>query len=275
MDDLCDLLDLFIMEFIISPRLALYNYSAQMDDEEKIKVALRHLSTCGKLVDNQKNGKSKFRALAYINEGNKKFESLSWEDLFEIYTKAAMYAEIGSNELARAYGNRSASLYTGGLYEDALIDIERAFAIGYNDDTKTKLYIRRAKCLFALKKEMSPEIDEALADARKWLDKMKKADKKYMRKILDKFPEGLLNKTPFKKYDYNALLPEPPQDNPKIPGVSDAVELKYSKEFGRHVVATKNIKAGETIMVRRAYATVINARFRHKYCWYCCKQLWA
>ncbi|KAK0173178.1 hypothetical protein PV328_006416 [Microctonus aethiopoides] len=275
MDDLCDLLDLFIMEFIISPRLALYNYSAQMDDEEKIKVALRHLSTCGKHVDNQKNGKSKFRALAYIEEGNKKFESLFREDLLEIYTKAAMYAEIGSNELARAYGNRSAHLYTSGLYEDALIDIERALAIGYNDDTKTKLYVRRAKCLFVLKKEMSPEIEEALSDARKWLDKMKEADKKYMTKILDKFPEGLLNKTPFKKYDYNALLPEPPQDNPKIPGASGAIELKYSDQFGRHVVATRDINAGETIIVHRSYATVIDSKFSHKYCWNCCKRAWS
>ncbi|KAK0074143.1 hypothetical protein PV326_012692, partial [Microctonus aethiopoides] len=124
-------------------------------------------------------------------------------------------------------------------------------------------------------KEMSPEIEEALADARKWLDKMKEADKKYMTKILDKFPEGLLNKTSFKKYDYNALLPQPPQDNPKIPGASGAIELKYSDKFGRHIVATRDINAGETIMVHTSYATVIDSKFSHKYCWNCCKRAWS
>ncbi|KAK0168124.1 hypothetical protein PV327_001955 [Microctonus hyperodae] len=226
-------------------------------------------------INIEKNDKSTSRALAYIEDGNKKFESLYWEDLLEIYTKAAMYAENDSNELARAYGNRSATLYTGGLYQDALIDIERALAIGYSNNTKTKLYVRRAKCIFALKKEMSPEIEEALADARKWLDEMKEADKKYMTKILDKFPEGLTYKAPFKKHDYNALLPQPPQDNPKIPGASGAIELKYSDKFGRHIVATRDINAGETLIVHTSYATVIGPKFAYKYCWYCCKRAWS
>ncbi|KAK0173177.1 hypothetical protein PV328_006415 [Microctonus aethiopoides] len=244
-------------------------------DEEKVKIALQYLTSAETKLNIQKQIKSTTKAREYIKEGEQKLETSSWPDSVEIFTKVVMHAEINSNELAQAYANRSAALYIGGLYENALTDIERALKIGYSDNEKTKLYVRRAKCLFALKNTMSPEIEEALADAHKWLGKMNDADKERMKDILNEFPKNSSAiEVPYHKYDYNQLLPKPPQDNPKIPGVSDAVELKYSKEFGRHVVATKNIKAGETIMVRRAYATVINARFRHKYCWYCCKQLW-
>ncbi|KAK0073783.1 hypothetical protein PV326_013066, partial [Microctonus aethiopoides] len=245
-------------------------------DEEKVKIALRYLTSAETKLNIQKQIKSTTKAREYIKEGEQKLETSSWPDSVEIFTKVVMHAEIDSNELAQAYANRSAALYIGGLYENALTDIERALKIGYSDNEKTKLYVRRVKCLFALKNTMSPEIEEALADAHKWLGKMNDADKEKMKDILNEFPKNSSTiEVPYHKYDYNQLLPKPPQDNPKIPGVSDAVELKYSKEFGRHVVATKNIKAGETIMVRRAYATVINSRFRHKYCWYCCKQLWA
>ncbi|KAK0073715.1 hypothetical protein PV326_013140, partial [Microctonus aethiopoides] len=125
-------------KYMSEPEGDFYDYCALVSDESKIKIALQYLSAHEHPINIRKNIKCTSRALAYIEKGNKTFESSSWEDLSETYTKAAMYAEIDSNELARAYGNRSASLYTGGLFEDALIDIERALAIGYNDNTKTK-----------------------------------------------------------------------------------------------------------------------------------------
>ncbi|KAK0074008.1 hypothetical protein PV325_008895, partial [Microctonus aethiopoides] len=59
-------------------------------------------------------------------------------------------------------------------------------------------------------------------------------------------------------HDYNVLLLQPPQDNPKIPGASGAIELKYSDKFGRHVVATRDINAGVTIMVHTPQISNMN-----------------
>ncbi|KAK0071736.1 hypothetical protein PV326_000916, partial [Microctonus aethiopoides] len=214
-------------------------------------------------------------ASEHIEKGNKAYQSLLWCDSFELYTKAVSYAEINSKELARAYGNRSAALYESGLYDDSLIDIERALKIGYNDDTKAKLYARRAKCIYALEKKMTPEVTRAISDARKWLEKMNGIKKKLLMNILDEFPGNLSIKKPFSKNNKRKLIPKIPNDNPKIPGVSGAITLKYSQEHGRHVVATKDINVGEVIMVQKSYVNYISADSYYKYCANCCKLVFA
>ncbi|KAK0168121.1 hypothetical protein PV327_001953 [Microctonus hyperodae] len=93
-----------ICQFMCTSEYEFYNIILK-NDEERIKNALKYLAINETAIDIEKNDKSTDRALSYIEEGNKKFESLYWEDLLEIYTKAAMYARNDSNELARAYGN--------------------------------------------------------------------------------------------------------------------------------------------------------------------------
>ncbi|KAF7989228.1 hypothetical protein HCN44_007825 [Aphidius gifuensis] len=81
-------------------------------------------------------------------------ENLSIDErkkLDRAYPKSIAYAPIGSSELSLAYSNRSAVLFKARLYEDCLLDIERAFkSTGYPDKLKTKLLIRQSLCLKAL-----------------------------------------------------------------------------------------------------------------------------
>ncbi|KAF7995909.1 hypothetical protein HCN44_007016 [Aphidius gifuensis] len=85
------------------------------------------------------------------------------------YTKSIAHAPGGSQELSLAYANRSAALFKARLYEDCLLDIERALTSGYPDNLKTKLYVRQALCFKALKPGSHLEKDVSLALANHWL----------------------------------------------------------------------------------------------------------
>ncbi|KAK0173170.1 hypothetical protein PV328_006408 [Microctonus aethiopoides] len=280
MDKVVEILDRYNMRKNDSRlNMESYDISCAKNDEERVKIALQYLSRNENPIDYSHKPilqcKSATIASEHIEKGNNAYQSLSWCDSFELYTKAVSYAEINSKELARAYGNRSAVLYEWGLYDDSLIDIERALKIGYNDDTKAKLYTRRAKCIYALEKKMTPEVIKAIADARKWLEKMNSIKKKLLMNILDEFPKNLSIKKVSTKGDFSKLMPKIPNDNPKIPGVSGAVTLNYSQEYGRHVVATKDINVGEVIMVQKFYLNFIMADSYYQNCANCCKFVFA
>ncbi|KAK0168133.1 hypothetical protein PV327_001964 [Microctonus hyperodae] len=249
-----------------------YDISSAKNNEERVKIALQYLSSNENPIDfhrRSKQNKSTAKVSEYIEEGNKAYQSQLWVDAIEKYTHAVIYAEINSKELARAYGNRSAALYDAGLYDDSLIDIERALKIGYNDNTKAKLYTRRAKCIFSLEKKMTPEVKKAIADARKWLENMNENNKKLLKNILDEFPKNLLIKKSTAKVNYSKIMPKIPNNNPKILEASGAVTLKYSKKYGRLVEATKDIDAGDVIMVQKCYATCTDRNFYYKRCAHC------
>lgn len=197
----------------------------------------------------------------------------SSQSVIEIYTKAMCNALPNSPELARAYANRSAVFCNAGLYEECLTDIGRALEIGYPDDRKAKLYLRRAKALWGLEKKVRPEIEEAIMETRNWIEYLpKESEKTIMRRLLKEF-----KKYPYEKFDKNFVnhLPDAPTSNPFIKGASDAIKIKYSNKLGRHMVATRDIKVGEVVMVQKAYVAVHNPESIYFYCWYCSKRAWS
>ncbi|KAK0081197.1 hypothetical protein PV326_007816 [Microctonus aethiopoides] len=168
-----------------------------------------------------------------------------------------------SCDLARAYANRSMALFNEGLYEESQMDIERALKIGCSKNLSTKLCARRAKCRLAMNKNSSPEFEELDTNE---LDEANEENKTTMNSSVNE---------PFEKVDYQNFMPEIPEDNCKIIGASAAVEINYSKKFGRQVMATRDIKAGETLLVHKSYASIVEPHLMHKYCWHCSKRVWA
>ncbi|KAK0162887.1 hypothetical protein PV327_006622 [Microctonus hyperodae] len=250
------------------------------DDEKTVKRALNYFQLTRSEsfeVLSPDELKSFEKAIEFIEKGNEQYrEGNPWKDSLELYTEGVIYAPPNSNELARAYANRSAALYSGGLYDDAILDIGRALEIGYPDDLKAKLYVRRAQCFFALNKKICPDLERDVANAREWLSKMNPNGKKRVTEILDQnFSDVSSIKAPFEKIDYQRFLPKPLEGNKKLMGVSDAVELQYSEKYGRQVVATRDIKAGEAIFMHKAYASIVETEVLHKYCWHCVKRVWA
>lgn len=60
-------------------------------------------------------------------------------------------------------------------------------------------------------------------------------------------------------------------ENPNFPFASASIEVKYTPEKGRYVIANKNIKKGETLFVEDAFTFVIINNKCNTFCHNCCK----
>ncbi|XP_044595426.1 SET and MYND domain-containing protein 4-like [Cotesia glomerata] len=209
-------------------------------------------------------------AIKKINVGNQMMSIAPLNEVIKIYNEAIAYALPGSEVLARVFANRSAVLTNGAMYEDSLKDIERTLKIGYPDNLKAKLYARKAKNLLALNQKMCPEVEEAIAQANMWIEKMDDSNKKKVLSSLDQLQTQSLKK-PVKKWDDIIFMPKITSENPKILRASHAIDIQQSEKFGRQIVATKDIKAGEAVMIHKAYSTTLLTEYWHTFCWNCVK----
>ena len=91
--------------------------------------------------------KSTTEAVNLRNEGNVAFGAERNEEALECYTKSIAFAPDRSEELALAFGNRSAVLYRLQKYELCVLDVNRALNGRFPDRLKQKLLERRKQCL--------------------------------------------------------------------------------------------------------------------------------
>ncbi|KOC68328.1 SET and MYND domain-containing protein 4 [Habropoda laboriosa] len=156
-------------------------------------------------------------------------------DLLKLYTQSIAYAPNPSKELALAYANRSVMFLKFRKYEECIRDIERSLPI--NDNYREKLNEK----LISIKKMKIPN----------------KASKMSITKSCQ---------SPFHKIKtYNV----------EFPCASDAVGVNYNEEYGRHVVATCNINAGEVLVIEKPYSSLLAFGNRHTHCSNCLKVCWA
>lgn len=221
-------------------------------------------------------------ALEHRKKGNSYFLSKQKRNLdqsFEEYTKSLAYSPPRSQECSLAYANRSAVLFEVGLISGCLKDIDRAFDTGYPDNLKAQLYLRKAMChrVQCFKNNhKNIDADKSLVQVHKWLEKMDDNKKQTIKKKLEEFNvQKVVDKSLFFDDKDNFSLPKLKAENSSIPGLSDAVELKWSEKFGRHFVAARDIKPGETLVVRKPYAKIISDNVRYKFCWNCGRQAWS
>ncbi|XP_057331025.1 SET and MYND domain-containing protein 4-like [Microplitis mediator] len=238
-------------------------------DENLIENTMNRLIENKIFLNIKRESKNEETARKKLEEGNKMISSAPLEKLIEIYSEAIAYALPGSELLARGFANRSAALTNGGMYEDSSKDIERALEIGYPDNLKAKLYARKAKNLLALNRKMRSEVDDAINQAKIWVEKMDDDNQKRLKSSLEQLKTNKSLKKPFKIWESSVFFPKTPDDHPKILRASGAIDIRNSEIFGRHIVATKDIKAGETLWVHRSYAFSLKSEYRYRHCWNC------
>ncbi|XP_047484350.1 SET and MYND domain-containing protein 4-like isoform X2 [Penaeus chinensis] len=134
------------------------------------------------------------------------------DDQVELGNKDIGHTTTPKRELALAYGNRSAVLFELRQYDYSLLDIDRALQSGYPEELKNKLLLRRNKCFSALESGKQKE------------------------KLVTYFP-----------ITENVMDP-----SATITGASTALELSYTPEKGRCVVAKRNIRPGEVLLVEES-----------------------
>ncbi|KAG0728945.1 SET and MYND domain-containing protein 4 [Chionoecetes opilio] len=205
--------------------------------------------------------------------GNEREEDL----IYECQSKGCRVSdnEQSHRSLALSYANRSAVLFELGQYEKCIGDIDRALLHGYPRILYSKLAERKAKCLLSLQRKNEAKcliesslksLDDLALDEEK--TKLSKGTLQLLLQncqevdeVDDVPPEFSETHTDTKiKLLFSFESPEPPQlarHNPSIPSLSSSVNLAFSPNQGRHLVANQDIKPGEVIAVEDAYSKVV------------------
>lgn len=212
------------------------------------------------------------------SEGNNVYRSKNHDldahrQILTLYSKSIAFAPQGSEELALAYSNRSALWMHLQEYKRCLFDINKALRISSSNGLKEKLLVRKIKCYAFINgsHEKAKKSIEVISKTFKNHSKLTEVQNLLME--LEKIVIGDLDELPYleihDKLEIPKIIP-----SEKMPSLMDGTKLKYSKKYGRHVVAERDIKPGEVIAVEEAYTALPKADKIYTVCSYCLEYAW-
>lgn len=215
--------------------------------------------------------KSSEASEAFRKDGNALFLQKSHnaqmhKQIFNFYCQSVMTAPNSSDQLAYAYGNRSAFLLHIKQYEDCIKDCNRALKITNSKIFKAKMLCRKAECLKKLK---LPEFQNVLQEVEIIKDKIENDEQseKIITETLNKVKNLTINNNSHaKKQDVSPI---------KLNEVLDGIKIEYTEKYGRHLIATRDYKPGDIILVENLFATTVSRNVSHTNCHYCLKICWS
>lgn len=152
--------------------------------------------------------KSDIKSKEFREKGNKLYKNSEINDAILFFNMAINFAQSKEN-LAFAYGNRSAAYLETKKYKECLKNIKWARESGYPADKMEKLDERKEKCL------------------------------KLMMESLQSKPEE--DPWNYVKLSYPA--------NEKIPWMIKDLEMRRTEKYGRGIYATRDLKPGDYVCV--------------------------
>ncbi len=219
--------------------------------------------------------------LKFKTTGNKYFQAGQFQQALDMYTESIMHAPVNeqgiSKELAIGFANRSAALFRMQLHVECLNDITQSLQSGYPQELSYKLHDRKGRCLMKLGRtkqalESFERAIELVADAQ--MDNKKKdALREGMKKGIEEC----------KNFDLSALkdlrienglsstniAPALAKVHSTFTSLSDACDVEYTTTQGRFIIAKRDIKPGEIILVEKPYASVVLLDHRKSHCHHC------
>uniref|UniRef100_A0A182S051 MYND-type domain-containing protein n=1 Tax=Anopheles funestus TaxID=62324 RepID=A0A182S051_ANOFN len=177
--------------------------------------------------------KDKAQAIAFRTKGNEYFHPTRTDRLgvaTKYYNHSIAHAEKGSEERAIAYANRSFVCLQYERYEECLVNIRLARESNCPERLMEKLNRREAAALDGL---LKPHTDTGIE--REDVDEL--------------------------KLSYNS--------HKNVPQMVECLELHRNEEFGRHVVTTRKLKAGDILMIEKPFATMLYDDVGHLRCAHC------
>lgn len=97
-------------------------------------------------------------SIDFRKKGNEKYHNKNWLEAMELYNRSLCLAEIGTENVSIAYGNRSACFFELKLYAKCIADIELAKKAKYPDHLMPKLLSRHEECLKLMENMDQPKI---------------------------------------------------------------------------------------------------------------------
>ena len=229
------------------------------------------------------DGKSAARSVALRNQGNGLFKKKLYHKAVLLYTNSILKAPAVSEgrELALAFANRSAAFFSLEDYCPCLQDIECALVFDYPDELKYKLSERRGKCMGQLGRQQ--EAIKHLSEAKKHLESSNLDSKKkgMLERNLEneiKLVKSISDQKSNHKEHCDSRLDQNFKSLSLVDGknkifmsASSAVGISHDRERGRYPIANRDIKAGETLVIDPAFASVLlpenNTHCHHCYKW--------
>jgi len=236
-------------------------------DEERVYFCTMLNKVNNMIVKPVFKAKNLEMAKAKRTEGNECYQKKRYKQAMLLYTMSAMKApSSGDDTLAYSIANRSACLYYMGDLKRCLADIEFALVQGYPDQLKYKLYERKAKCFVQMKQ--FDKAKSALISAKKSLEANKgKLDEKKVKQATKALGELMVSISQQKGLEKEVIDIEEDQTpvqpklsngcNKKMRDLSNLVKVEHNEDVGRHVIAAKPIKAGDTLAVEEPFAAVL------------------
>lgn len=233
----------------------------------KLKLLSEDLRN-SQIVRKTKRPKSIVPAGLILGEGDARFlnhDSKAFGECLELYTKSIAYAVPGHEVACHGYSRRSAllmKLLVDGHPEDAIKDVEQALECKGSEKMGHGLWLTIGNCYSDL-------AEESYIDAKIWLSKVPEENRRYYENKLKEYP------TEHERYSYGIgvdiehVVPELESRNSKYPCASDAIDVRYTKELGRHIAATRDIEVGEVLAIEEPYSKYINFENMYTHCSHC------
>lgn len=223
----------------------------------------------------QKNVQVAKKARSKGNEfynGKKHDKDVHVKTLF-YYTKSVAYSVPESEELAKAYGNRSALLFHLKKYKECIVDIDLALKNTKCPKLRAKLFCRKAESL----KVVDPTlVKEMFREAKECINSIADEDIDVKEALVRTQMKAAISRPPV-----STMIERVPRDLPQIDdsnevlGVSRKVVLKYDeKKKTRNFVAKQYIKTGEIIIIEPGFAQTPDLYKLYLSCSYCLKLTW-
>ncbi|XP_076243429.1 protein-lysine N-methyltransferase SMYD4 isoform X2 [Calliopsis andreniformis] len=257
-----------VLEYLVCKSKPKQTLKATINREDELMSYLWTDQNMIKLVSlwlrdhyDKKELKSIAKAEAFKSTGNKEFQTKNYTQSIHFYTKCALYAPVGSNELPLAIANRSAALFYLNRYNDCIKDVELAIKLNYPKNLCYKLYLRAAQCYLKLGDRNMAEktiskIREIMNDPDYIAPSIKDTIEKRISEMTFTDP-SLQSDTQITddllKLKSNIIFNE----NPNFPHASINIDKKNDKELGRYVVANRFIKKGEILFLEEPVSFVL------------------
>ncbi|XP_045774936.1 SET and MYND domain-containing protein 4-like [Maniola jurtina] len=153
----------------------------------------------------------------YRNQGNTFFQQYKYHKAWQYYNLSLLYATLCSENYCLALSNRSAVFYELGKYAECLQDVDKVLSLEYPKKLLEKLTKRKEMCKEVLKKK----------------------------------------DTKVESLELSEILEMECEKDSRYVAASNKLEVLYTDEMGRHVVAKRDIKVGEILAQEDPYLSVL------------------
>ncbi|XP_058808124.1 SET and MYND domain-containing protein 4-like [Phymastichus coffea] len=220
--------------------------------EEKFKTLKVRATKC---AEESRNIRSKAVRILY----QKNHDVQVHEQLSKQFTESIAKAPSETEEISLAYNDRSKFLFHIRKYAESVKDIERALQITQIDSLKVELYCRKIECFVAL----GISVDKSTyLKTKMYLSKIDSSDENQhkLKKLMKRAKQTM---------DQGQKDPQTKDPRELICTSSSAARLTHSQRYGRHLVATRDVKPGEIVCAERFYAVTRNPSEQYTYCSQC------